>query len=137
MSDNFQEPPTTPNERLCEIIAQLHARIHSLLASDLSASLPILQKLVDEARAIIDGYDSYLAAYSSPSLPIVHRMIDRGSEVDWNDLYAKGETQFRLIPEMTAGGYEAVVLCHFARMAKVSPLSIDYFDYFLCSRVVP
>lgn len=115
------EPPATPNDRLCEIITHLHHQIHSLTLEDTAFhAQSTLQKLVDEAKDIVDGYDPYLTTYSSPALTIVHRMVDHGMEVDWDDLHAKGKTQFRLIPEMSAGGYEAVVLCHFARMAKVS-----------------
>lgn len=119
MTDTVPEPPATPNDRLCEIITHLYHQIHSLPLEDFQ-SKSTLQKLVDEAKGIVDGYDPYLTAYSSPALPIVRRMVDHGMAVDWDDLHAKGETRFRLIPEMSAGGYEAVVLCHFARMAKVS-----------------
>lgn len=136
MADTVIQPPATPNDRLCEIITHLHHQIHSL-PFELSTSQPKfpLQQLIDEAKVIVDGYDSYLTAHSSPSLPIVQRMVDSGMEVNWDDLHAKGETRFRLIPEMSAGGYEAVVLCHFARMAKVSSLYIPIISS-IC-RLIP
>lgn len=130
MTDTVSEPPATPNDRLCEIITHLYHQIHSLPLGDFQSN-STLQKLVDEAKGIVDGYDTYLTAYSSPALPIVRRMVDHGMEVDWDDLHAKGETQFRLIPEMSAGGYEAVVLCHFARMAKVSVPYVHIVSPFL------
>ncbi|KZV66354.1 S-adenosyl-L-methionine-dependent methyltransferase [Peniophora sp. CONT] len=108
--------PNTPNERLCGLLDKLQHEIHSLPSDVLCG--PALRKLADEAALIATNYDSYLDNHSSPALSIVQRMIDRGAEVNWDELLAKGETQFRLIPEMSAGGYEAVVLCHFARMAK-------------------
>lgn len=113
--------PASPNERFCDIIARLQQEICSL-PSDVSTSRPQLQKLVDEAALIVTKQDSYLAEYSSPSLPIVQRMIDEGGAVDWDDLCEKGHTQFRLEPAMSAGGYEAAILCHFARMSKVRAL---------------
>ncbi|VDB94188.1 unnamed protein product [Peniophora sp. CBMAI 1063] len=113
--------PNDPNERLCDLITMLQQQI-STLPTTIKTVHPGLQQLVDEAALVATNYDSYLTEYSSPALPILQRMLDRGAEMDWDGLLAKGVTQFRLIPEMSAGGYEATVLCHFARMAKVKTI---------------
>ena len=115
---NVSSNPNDPNERLHRLITKLQQEIYSVPPGVIT-SCSTLRDLIDEAALIATNYDSYVKEHSSPSLPIVQRMLDRGAEVDWAGLRAKGVTQFRLIPEMSAGGYEAVVLCHLARMAKV------------------
>lgn len=47
-------------------------------------------------------------------------MLNKTNETDWRKLYDDKVTQIPLIKEMSAGGYEAVVLREFATMVKVS-----------------
>jgi hypothetical protein len=46
-------------------------------------------------------------------------MLKKTNETDWKQLYEQKKTQIPLIKEMSAGGYEAVVLREFATMTKV------------------
>lgn len=47
-------------------------------------------------------------------------MLKATNETNWKSLYDQKITQIPLIKEMSAGGYEAVVLREFATMVKVS-----------------
>lgn len=48
-------------------------------------------------------------------------MLKKTDETDWKKLYQEKTTSIPLIKEMSAGGFEAVVLREFATMIKVSP----------------
>ena len=61
---------------------------------------------------------------SSPHPRIVDTMIAEGNARDWEQIHREGKTQFRLIPEMTAGPYEAVVLRQLAMLSKVRAMSL-------------
>ena len=50
-------------------------------------------------------------------------MIKKTNETNWRRLYDQKITQIPLIKEMSAGGYEAVVLREFATMSKVAILT--------------
>jgi len=109
----------TPHDRLIHILTQASQSID--LASTDSASPSELAKakgFVEQAKAIIDGYDTYVAQFSSPAPPIVEKMWKAGYEHDWAKVFREGKTEFRLIPEMSAGSYEGVVLQQLVKLSN-------------------
>ncbi|KAI0079516.1 S-adenosyl-L-methionine-dependent methyltransferase [Panus rudis PR-1116 ss-1] len=114
------QPGDTPNDRLAYLIHHLCLELDSMPVSvqETSPGLAKALALANEARRVVDGYDEYVARMSSPPHPIVEKMLKEGNERDWERLHKEGKTKFRLIPEMSAGGYEAVALSHLARMSK-------------------
>lgn len=111
--------PHTPHDRVSHLLSQalleLEAKHKPSEGQDLLAAI----KLIDEARHVVDGYDTYVAAHSSPHAAILDRMLEAGDHRDWERVHREGRTQFKLIPEMSAGGYEAVVLQQLAKISKV------------------
>lgn len=109
----------TPHDRLSYLISRICTELD---VGDTSTSIPTeALALAKQAKAIIDGYDGYLQKMSSPHPPVVDVMITEGNKQDWDRLHREGKTMFKLIPEMTAGGYEAVVLQQLAKLAKACP----------------
>jgi caffeoyl-CoA O-methyltransferase len=103
----------TPHDRLSYLVTCLCTKLNAG-----KASADVLA-LAEQAKAVIDGYDAYLAQMSSPAPAVLDTIIAEGNRKDWEAIHREGKTQFRLIPEMTAGGYEAVVLQQLAKLAKV------------------
>lgn len=48
--------------------------------------------------------------------------MKKTNETEWRQLYDEGTIKIPLIKEMSAGGYEAVLLCEFAIMQRVSDI---------------
>ncbi|THH32487.1 hypothetical protein EUX98_g1680 [Antrodiella citrinella] len=111
-----EEIKQTPNDRLVHLLTQASLSID--LASDSNPELAKAKRLVEQAKAIIDGSDAYVTKYSSPAPPIVDVMWKKGFEHDWGKVFREGKTQNRLIPEMSAGSYEGVVLQHLAKLSN-------------------
>ncbi|GJE93464.1 SAM-dependent methyltransferase-like protein [Phanerochaete sordida] len=102
----------TPHDRLSYLINRLCAELDGRdVPSDALA-------LAQQARAVIDGYDRYVERMSTAAPPVLDTMVAAGNATDWARVHAEGKTRFQLIPEMTAGGYEAVVLQQLAKIAK-------------------
>ncbi|KAL0947353.1 hypothetical protein HGRIS_013470 [Hohenbuehelia grisea] len=115
-------PPATPHDRLCNILDRIQS-----IAIDEGAS-PTLLSTIAEAQSLTQGYDAYCDTHSTPPPPIVNSMVENGNAVDWESLHQKGVTKFRLIPEMSAGGYEGTLLAMLARMSNaVNVLEIGMF----------
>jgi len=76
------------------------------------------RKALDEAEAVANGLDPYLEKVSTRHPDILDDMLKKTNETDWKALYDQKKTQIPLIKEMSAGGYEAVVLREFATMTK-------------------
>lgn len=112
----------TPHDRLSYLINRLCAELDGRDVPSDALSL------AQQAKAVIDGYDRYLERMSSPHPPILDAMVAAGNATDWDRVHAEGKTMYRLIPEMTAGGYEAVVLQQLAKISKAkSVLEIGMF----------
>lgn len=77
------------------------------------------RELLKEAREIVDEQDPYLERISTPAGDTLQPMIEASDKEDWDGVYEKGLTKFRLIRQMCAGAYEASVMQQFARMSKV------------------
>lgn len=108
----------TPHDRLSYLINRLCAELDGRdVPGDALA-------LAQQAKAVIDGYDQYLERMSTSPPPVVDAMIAAGNSKDWERIHAEGKTMFRLIPEMTAGGYEAVFLQQLAKISKVRSLEL-------------
>lgn len=107
----------TPHDRLSYLINRLCDELDSAQSSA-SKSRDALS-LAQHAKAVIDGYDNYLQKTSSPHPAVVDTMIEAGNKEDWDAVHREGKTMFKLMPEMSAGGYEAVVLQHLAKISKV------------------
>lgn len=109
------QPGDTPQDRLSYLLNQLCTELDSPWsnASDKARSL------ATQARDIVDGLDAYMSRMSSPHPAILDTMVDEGNKRDWDALYRAGKTQFRLMPEMSAGPYEAVVLQELALLGQV------------------
>lgn len=103
----------TPHDRLSYLLTRLCNELDSASASAEVCSL------AEQAKAVANGYDRYLESMSSPHPAVLDAMIAAGNARDWEGVHREGKTRFRLIPEMTAGGYEAVVLQQLAKIAKV------------------
>ncbi|KIP10795.1 hypothetical protein PHLGIDRAFT_125302 [Phlebiopsis gigantea 11061_1 CR5-6] len=116
----------TPHDRLSYLLNRLCDELDGYKGtSPVSAEVV---SLAQQAKTVIDGYDGYLQKMSSPHPPVVDVMIEQGNKRDWDKIYYEGKTKFKLLPEMTAGGYEAVVLQHLAKLAKAkSVLEIGMF----------
>ncbi|TCD67499.1 hypothetical protein EIP91_012304 [Steccherinum ochraceum] len=110
--------PHTPHDRVSHLLSQALSELESKHKPNDGQDLHVAMKILDEARHVIDGYDTYVAAHSSPHPDIVGRMLEAGDHRDWERVYREGRTQFRLIPEMSAGGYEGVVLQQLAKISK-------------------
>ncbi|EKM57117.1 uncharacterized protein PHACADRAFT_172804 [Phanerochaete carnosa HHB-10118-sp] len=102
----------TPHDRLSYLINRLCAELDGCDAPCDALTL------AQQAKAVIDGYDRYLERMSSPHPPIVDAMIAVGNSTDWERIHAEGKTRFKLLPEMSAGGYEAVVMQQLAKISK-------------------
>ncbi|KAH8085414.1 O-methyltransferase-domain-containing protein [Cristinia sonorae] len=109
----------TPHDRLIHLLAQASASIDAASSSSSHDELTKAKRLVEQAKAIIDGYDSYVTEHSTPAAPIVEKMWREGYEHDWGKVFLEGKTGYRLIPEMSAGPYEGVVLQQLAKLANV------------------
>lgn len=105
----------TPHDRLSYLINKLCDELDSSPGAASAQAVSLAQ----QAKAVIDGYDNYLQKMSSPHPAVVDMMIEAGNKQDWDRVHREGKTMFKLLPEMTAGGYEAVVLQHLAKLAKV------------------
>lgn len=106
----------TPHDRLSYLVNQLCAQLDGGGGGNAPAEALALAR---QAKAVIDGYDAYVGRMSSPHPAVVDTMIAAGNARDWERVHREGKTRFRLIPEMSAGGYEAVVLQQLAKLAKV------------------
>ncbi|GAA97257.1 uncharacterized protein L969DRAFT_69527 [Mixia osmundae IAM 14324] len=107
------QPGDTPMDRISFILHQL--------SGEFSSSDKITDEartLLRQAREVVDGHDDYMTEMSSPAPPIVEKMVKDGYAKDWAGLQEQGKTMYKLIPQMTAGGYEAVVLQQLARATK-------------------
>jgi len=80
------------------------------------------QKALEEAIAVADGLDPYLEQVSTPHPDILNAMLKKTDETDWKKLYQEKTTSIPLIKEMSAGGFEAVVLREFATMIKAKKI---------------
>ncbi len=113
----------TPHDRLAYLLGEICKELDGVRGYK-AESIAEARYLAKEARGIVEGYDDYVARMSSQPPPIVKTMVDESYKHDWKLVHEEGLTQFRLIPEMSAGGYEAVVLQEFARLSKVCSLAI-------------
>lgn len=113
--------PDTPHSRVSQLLLQASRELKAKLSGPANEQAGFLAAVnrIEEARHILDGYDDYAEAQTSPHPAIVDKMLKESDRHDWEKVFQEGKTQFRLIPEMSAGGYEGVVLQHFARMSKV------------------
>lgn len=116
------QPGDTPQDRLSYLLNQLCTELDtpSSNASDKARTL------ATEARDIVDGLDPYLSRMSSPHPAILDTMVDEGNKRDWDALHRAGKTQFRLMSEMSAGPYEAVVLQELALLGQVRALLVPH-----------
>ena len=108
----------TPHDRLSYLLAQLCDKLDEEAVSD------GVRDIAHQAKRVIDGFDDYVARMSSPHPQIIKDMINEGNKRDWDAVHKEGKTLHKLIPEMTAGGYEATVLQHLAKISKVSVSAI-------------
>ncbi|KAF7790653.1 hypothetical protein EIP86_001609 [Pleurotus ostreatoroseus] len=108
------QPGDTPQDRLSYVLNQLCLE----LDSDTSNASSKARMLASQARDIVDGMDDYMTRMSSPHPTILDTMIEEGNKRDWGELHRSGKTQFKLMPEMTAGPYEAVVLQQLAKLGR-------------------
>jgi hypothetical protein len=109
----------TPHDRLAYLLGKLSEELEGESAAKIE-SLAEARSLAKQAKELIDKYDHYVARMSSPAPDIVNKMVDETYKHDWLQIHQAGHTQYRLIPEMSAGPYEAVVLQQIARLSKVS-----------------
>lgn len=116
------QPGDTPQDRLSYLLNQLCTELDSP-SSNVSDKA---RTLATEARDIVDGLDPYLSRMSSPHPAILDAMVAEGNKRDWDALYRAGKTQFRLMPEMSAGPYEAVVLQELALLGQVRALLVAH-----------
>ncbi|KZT25175.1 hypothetical protein NEOLEDRAFT_1093041 [Neolentinus lepideus HHB14362 ss-1] len=114
----FVQAHDTPLGRLACVINDL--RTNTILSE--SPLSPETRQLIEEATRIVNGLDPYMTLMTSPHPPIVDKMIKAGNETDWKQLHEQGKTKHELIPEMTAGSYEAVVLQQLAKTAKAKTI---------------
>lgn len=104
----------TPHDRLSHLL--------DVILQEVKTSSPEnskLEGLVTEAKTLSEGYDEYAIKMSSPTPEIVEKLLKMTDETDWPRLREEGKTMFELVPEMSAGGYEGVVLAQFAKITKV------------------
>ena len=109
------QPGDTPLARLSYLLNHLCIALDGTDPNDTNRA----KALAKQARELVDGYDPYTARMSSPHPPIIDGMVEAGNKRDWTALHREGKTLFELIPEMTAGTYEAVVLQQLAQLGKV------------------
>ncbi|TFK51960.1 S-adenosyl-L-methionine-dependent methyltransferase [Heliocybe sulcata] len=114
----FVQAHDTPLGRLAYVINDLRTNI-TLADSPLS---PEARQLLEDATRLVNGLDPYMSLMTSPHPPILDKMIKAGDEMDWKQLHEQGKTKFELIPEMTSGSYEAVVLQQLAKTAKAKTI---------------
>ncbi|KAI0083788.1 S-adenosyl-L-methionine-dependent methyltransferase [Irpex rosettiformis] len=107
----------TPHDRLSYLLGELCKELKDI-KGDKAGSLGEALSFAQQARDIVDGYDKYVARMSSSPPAIVNKMVDESYEHNWKLVHEEGLTQFRLIPEMSAGGYEAAVLRELAALSK-------------------
>ncbi|KAJ3522685.1 hypothetical protein NM688_g8841 [Phlebia brevispora] len=108
-------PGDSPHERLAFYISQLCAELDSPSCNATEKA----RQLARQARDVIEGYDPYVERMSSPHPPIIDTMFEEGYKCDWEALHREGKTMYRLIPEMSAGPYEGVVLQQLAKLTQV------------------
>ncbi|KAI0786191.1 O-methyltransferase-domain-containing protein [Abortiporus biennis] len=113
------QPGDTPLDRISYALHQIEL---SLTSDSSSPDIPTALSHLKTARRIAQHYDTYAAEVSEQPPIIVERMVEEGDNVDWEKLHNDGETIFRLIPEMSAGGYEGVVLRHLCRASKAKTI---------------
>ena len=104
----------TPHDRLSQLI--------DVILQEVKTSSPgnsKLESLVGEAKRLVDGYDDYAIKMSSPTPEVVEKLLKMTNETNWEQLQKDGKTLYELVPEMSAGGYEGVVLAQFAKITKV------------------
>ena len=111
--NTYGQPGDTPHDRLSYLLNQLCTELDSGTTSDKARTL------ARQARDVVDGYDTYVERMSSPHPPILDTMVAATDARDWAALHREGKTKFFLIPEMSAGTYEAVVLQQLAKLTKV------------------
>ncbi|KAI0342494.1 S-adenosyl-L-methionine-dependent methyltransferase [Trametopsis cervina] len=104
----------TPHDRLAYLLTQLCNELDATKDDALAEA----RSLATQAKEIVDGYDKYVVEMSSAPPAIVDMMVEESYKHDWELAHHAGKTQFRLIPEMSAGGYEAVVLQELARLSQ-------------------
>lgn len=112
----------TPYDRVVHLLAQASKSIDLASTSSANPELTKAKSFVEQAKTIIDGYDTYVTDCSSPAPPIVEKMWKEGYEHDWGKVFLEGKTKLRLIPEMSAGSYEGVVLQQLAKLSNVCQL---------------
>ena len=108
----------TPHGRLAYLLRELRKELEGV-QGDATKSLSEALSLADQAGNNVKNYDGYVSRMSSSPPAIVDKMVEESYKHDWELAHDKGLTQFRLIPEMSAGGYEAVVLRELATLSKV------------------
>ena len=108
-----------PGDTLQARVSYLLSKLCRELDADASNASAEVKRLAQEAKVVIDGCDPYMERMSSSHPPIIDKMVAADGLRDWAALYKEGKTQFELIPEMCAGGYEAVVLQQLAQLTKV------------------
>ena len=109
----------TPHDRLLHLLEQATQAINAASGASTDPELVKAKGFVEQARTIIDGYDTYVTECSSPPPPVVEKMWKEGYEHDWGKTFVEGKTKIRLIPEMSAGPYEGVVLQQLAKLSNV------------------
>ena len=107
----------TPHDRISYIINKLCCELDS---DNQTINLQEARKLAHQAKDVIDGFDDYVAKHSSPHPKILDDILKEEAERDWGRVFQDGKTKFKLVPQMCAGEYEAVVLQHLARISGVS-----------------
>jgi len=115
---NPEEFKQTPHERAAEILAFAQQSLELALSEAASPELAKVKRLVGQAQELIDGYDPYVAKFSNPAPAIVEKIWNAGFEQNWAQLFQERKTSYRMLPEMSAGGYEGVLLSHLARLSQ-------------------
>ncbi|KZV94304.1 S-adenosyl-L-methionine-dependent methyltransferase [Exidia glandulosa HHB12029] len=103
-------PGHSPLDRLSKILGKLDDALAG--SSTTEAAFTHLR----EARALVDGLDDCLDAYSSPCPPLVEELLAAAQTTDWDALHKSGKTKGLLLAEMSAGTYEASVLRMLAQL---------------------
>ncbi|THH31782.1 hypothetical protein EUX98_g2386 [Antrodiella citrinella] len=115
----------TPHDRISHLLSHAYDDLDSFSRASSDSNALDLSKILewlDEARQVIDGYDDYVAEHSSPHPTIVDEMLAQGDQRDWDKVFREGRIKHKLIPEMSAGGYEAVVLQQLAKISKAKTI---------------
>lgn len=123
--DPYLEKVSTPHPDILVSVKASMGAIHG--ASDCSASGPqamLVSRVTHSAAPVLTSFRNVMVflPLSCDMIP-QNDMLKKTNETDWKALYEQKKTQIPLIKEMSAGGYEAVVLREFATMTKVSLLA--------------